>query len=175
MLKTSVRIVASQVLAFPFSCAVGSALSRDSWTIWVTVFGFSLVSASVEHVRDQRGSLFCPSPCLCRSSTEFILNQERLCHIWRFVICAHIEKCSQVFPWCPQNRFESCPSVSPSRKVLRLFAFMHTSSFGVLLVVSHRVRLAVARNSRVVPSPLDPWIEIRALWKRCETLSETSG
>ena len=52
-------------LFFPFTCVVGSALSRDSWTILVTVLGFSLVSASVEHLREQRGSLFCPSPCLC--------------------------------------------------------------------------------------------------------------
>ena len=46
---------------------------------------------------------FYPSPCLCRSGTELILNHDRLCHICCFVICAQIEKCSQVFSWCPHN------------------------------------------------------------------------
>ena len=73
-------------------------------------FCFSLVSASVEHVRDKRGSLFCPSPCLCRSSREFILNQNRLCRIWCFVICVQIEKCNLVFPWCcSPGYFAPCP------------------------------------------------------------------
>ena len=30
-------------------------------------------------------------------------------HLVFFVMRAQIEKCSQVFPWFPQNRFKSCP------------------------------------------------------------------
>ena len=48
----------------------GSALSRASVIILVTSFHFSLLAVRVGHVRDQHRSLFCPSPCLCRSGTE---------------------------------------------------------------------------------------------------------
>ena len=37
-----------------FVCVVGSALSRDLWTILVTVLGFSRVSVSVEALRVSR-------------------------------------------------------------------------------------------------------------------------
>ena len=91
------------------------------------IFGHSVrfrlyLSASVEHVRNQRGSLFCLSPCLCRSGTEFILDQDRMYHIWCFVICAQIEKCSQVSSWCLQNRFKRCLFFYPSGKVLCVFS-----------------------------------------------------
>ena len=56
-----------------------------------------------------------------------------------------------MFLWCPQNRFKSCPFVNPSGKVLSLVASIHTSPFGVvLLVTSHRARLVnSAKNSRI--------------------------
>ena len=97
--------------------------SRETLRQFVHSFWF------VEHVRDQSESL----PCLCRSGTEFILNHDRLCHIWCFVICAQIEKCRQVFFGVHRTRCKSCPSVSPSGKVLRVVASIHTSSVGVVL------------------------------------------
>ena len=65
------------------------------------------------------------------------------------LFCAQIEKCSQVFPWCLQNRFKSCHCLTPSTKVLRFFESIHTSSVGVVpLVISHRARLVnSAKNS----------------------------
>ena len=69
-----------------FSNVFGSVLSRDSWTIFGHSLGFSSVSASVEHALDQ------PSPCLCRSGAEFILNQDRECHTWFFFhLCTNRE------------------------------------------------------------------------------------
>ena len=139
-------------------------------------------------VRNVEPCFYAP-PFLCRSGTEFVLNHDRLCHICCFVICAQIEKCNQVFPWCPQNQFKSCPVVRPSRKVLRLFASIHTSSVGVvLLVTSHRARLENSDKNKFVY--LDLELEYprtlrsanlgglkspRTLEKQCDLMSDTSG
>ena len=98
--------------------------------------------------------VFYPSLCQCRSGTEFVLNHDRLCHICCSVICAQIERCSQVFPWRPQNRFKSCPFVSPSGQVLRLFASIRMSFVGFF----------------------SWWFEISAYsGKQCDIVSGTSG
>ena len=88
--------------------------------------GFSLVSASVEHVRDQRGPSFCPSLCLCRSGTEFILNQDRLCHTCFFLSSVHTSR----------SIVKYFLGVRRIGKVLRVFAPIHTSSIGVVLLVT---------------------------------------
>ena len=122
MCNTSVRVASQVLVCFCFFCVVGSVLSQVSWTILVTVL-VSLVSRQVLNTCVRNVDIcFCPSPCLCRSGAEFICC---------FFICAQIEKCSQVFPLCLQKRFKNCFFVSPSGKVLRLFATIHTSSFGV--------------------------------------------
>ena len=56
-----------------------------------------------------------------------------------------------MFPWCPQNSFQSCPFVTPPGKELRLFASFLTSSVGVvLLVTSHRARLVNSAKNKYV-------------------------
>ena len=72
VLNTSVR-VASRVLVFLslFFLLLLVQPSRETRGQFQSkFFGLSLVSASVEHVRDQRGSLFCSSPCLCADQVQ---------------------------------------------------------------------------------------------------------
>ena len=92
---------------------------------------------------------------------EYVLeNLESLCTsvsvftTSAILLYAQIEKCSQVFPSCLRNRFKSCSFVSSSEEVLHLFASMHMSSVGVVLMItSHRAGLVnYAKNSSLSTS-----------------------
>ena len=69
------------------------------------VYGLSLVSTSVEHVLQKRGTVSLVFFFLC------ILRYPSLC-----VVLSSVHKSRSVVKlrWRPQNRFKSCPLVSPS-------------------------------------------------------------
>ena len=127
----------SELLRKCFFCVVLSAISGDSWAIGVTVYVVSRVSVSAEalakvsrhvvaeNVFDDLESLFCPSPCLCRQGTEFILSLSRLS-------CDH--GCLCVHLAC------RCSSVHKSRRVMKCF-------FGVCRIGSRAV-LWLARQEK---------------------------
>ena len=106
-LNTSVR-VASQTLVCSLFCAVGQ-LFRET-RVLIMVCGLSLVSTSVEHALQKRGTVSLVFLFLC------ILRYPSLCAVLSSV---HKSRSVVKLRWCPQNRFKSCPFVSPSGKVLR--------------------------------------------------------
>ena len=55
-------------------------------------------------------------PVCAEQAQKVILNQDRLCRIWCFVICAQIEKCSQVLSLVSAEPVQELSFCSPIRK-----------------------------------------------------------
>ena len=109
-------------LFVPFLCAVGQFLHETRVLIVVYV---SLVSTSVTHVLQKRGTL----------SFVFLLCVLRYPSLCAVLSSVHKSRSAVKLRWCPQNRFKSCPFVSPSGKVMHC-SYHSLSSSLVLCIIS---------------------------------------
>ena len=133
----------------------------------VTVSGFSLsrqeLNACVRNVEP----CFHPSPCLCRSDMTDCVTSV----VWSSVPKSRsVVKC---FLGVRRSGSIAVLLVSPSGKVLRLFASIHTSSVGVvLLVTSHRCPLCKFCQEHVCVSRS---VVQESAHSVCDIVSDTSG